>query len=221
MNERPLWERLPYPPAPGANLPELDVGIGIAKLRIKLTIFVGIYRKLSGQINRDDVRRALGDMGVEVAQTYETVVNALSPLYAIRDEDHMAREFPTIRAEFKKAYLKSSHVVHVHCGVVQEKLQIMLNARSWHSKVPVAKRSYAELKEICRRWLVDDESMVQEMNEFFTVLNRFLDRVERVRRSNPSEAYAQIQDFLSQIEPDFLAIRRAISDLASGSRAVA
>lgn len=220
MPERPLWETLPLPSTPGANLPELELGFGIAKLRLKFTLFVDIYRNLSGEIRRDDVSRALGDMGAEVGRTYEAIVDVLVPLYAIRDEAHLVEAFPEIRAAYKRVYLTSSHVVHVHCDLVKVKLEIMLSGKGWHSKVPVARRSYAELKELCRRWLLDDESMVYEMGEFFTSLNRFLDRIERARRSKPDDAYLQLQDFLGQIEPDFRAIRRGISELAVAGRAV-
>jgi hypothetical protein len=169
-------------------------------------------------VQRDEARAALVKMADEVERSYSALVDTIAPLYAIADAGSLSADFPAIRSGFKRHYLKSARAIRVHCGVVMEQLDELLAAKQWKSRLPVAQRSFRELKQLCYQWFDNDVILAEEMENLLRNLNRVLDRIERSRRTDPDDAFDQLSFFLDQTETDFLAMKESIDELAALGR---
>jgi hypothetical protein len=204
-----LQQRLGWQP-PSATL---ELSLGIAKLKVELGEFVGLIRGFVGAVQLDDVRVALREMMDEVGTTFETIADVLAPLYEIDSEAEFKRRFTAIRADYKKTYLKSSGFVRTHCGVIADKMDVLVRRRGWLGKVPVATQSYKRLKSLCANWLLLDWVLVDEMDTFLKSLNRVLNDVQRERQISESSAYERLWGVLDQMEDDLTQIKGQLDEL--------
>lgn len=198
------WERLS---------PEIELSLGLAKLKVKLGEFVTIVKTLSGAVQHQDVRHALKEMIAEVRKSYDTVVDTIGPLYQMNTPQKFTKHFPETRAAYKKVFLKTDGLVRTHCHVVRDKMLFLQKRKGWMGNLPLLRKSYARLKGLCAEWLVNDNDLVEEMKEFLRLVNRFMDDINRRQKKSTTTAIAELQSGLQQIEDDFLSIKSKLDDL--------
>ena len=196
---------------------ELQISIGIAKLRVNLSEFVSVIKNLgtaaAGAAVQEEIRAAIKKMIREVRKNYDTVVDALTPLYEMNTKRKFSLRFAKVRAAFKKKYLKSGSLVRTHCRIVEQHLWKLRTRRRWMSKLPFVKRSFKRLEILCDSWLAVDTELIEDMEKFIGSLNGFLNGIARLEKREPGEAHRNLEACLEQIEVDFRDIEAKLGDL--------
>lgn len=196
---------------------EVQLDTGIAKFKVDLTEFVSSIKDLVsaavGANEREQARDAIKAMIAEVRQTYDTVVDTLSPLYAIGNPQEFTNGFNQILASFKKIYLQRSESARAHCHNVRQIFGALEQRRSWMIRLPIANRGYARLKNICEQWLFNDIDLSYQMSRFFENLNEFLDQVGDLNQTDAAAAYQKMRGGLRQAEPNFREIQSQLGEL--------
>jgi hypothetical protein len=139
---------------------EIHLDAGIAKFNVDLSEFVSAMKDLVnsaiGANEKEQARVAIKAMIGEVRQTYDTVVDTLSPLYGIDSPDRFTVQFGAIMVSFKSIYLRRSDTARAHCHNVREFFDALQQRRGWMEHIPVANRGFTRLKSICEQWFFND-----------------------------------------------------------------
>src|SRR5215831_11810909 len=136
---------------------EVEFNAGVAKFRIDLSDFASAMKRLIsaavGANEKEQAREAMKLLLAEAGTTFKTVVQTLAPLYTLEDETAFRAKFTSIHEEFTKLYLERKTLARTHCGIVENEFNKLQQRRSWMTHLPVAQRAYAELENVCGRWL--------------------------------------------------------------------
>ena len=196
---------------------EISLDAGIAKFKLDLAEFGSAVKDLVsaaiGANEREQARDAIKAMIMEVRQTYDTVVETLSPLYGIGSSQDFANAFSQILPSFKRIYLQRSDAARAHCHNVRQIFDALQQRRGWMAQLPIANHGFARLKKICDEWLFNDIDLSYQTRRFFENLNDFLDEVADLNQTDPGEAYRKMRAGLRQAEPSFREIQSRLADL--------
>ena len=157
---------------------EIELNAGLAKFKVDLSEFASAMQRLVaaavGENEKEQARDAMKVLLGESATTFKTIVQTLTPLFALEDERAFNTNFASTYAEFKRLYLERKTLHRTHCGIVEDAFNKLGQRRAWMTHVPVAKNAYADLEKVCGRWLFQDWKIVQDMEAFLAKLNEFL-----------------------------------------------
>jgi hypothetical protein len=196
---------------------EIKVNAGIAELTINLSEFTAAVGNLVGAAvganEKEGARAAVKELITEVRKTFDTVVDTVSPLYEVQTEQAFIARFDSEYKSFKSLYLKRKGVARTHCHTVQEQFDKLDRRRDWMKNLPFAQRSYKSVKDLCERWLFNDWSIVQQIEAFFDGLNKFMDEIASLKRTNPPAGFRALANGLSLVEADFLRIKTQLDKL--------
>ncbi|MDA0769681.1 MAG: hypothetical protein O2821_05595 [Chloroflexi bacterium] len=192
---------------------EIEIGMGIAKLKVSLAEFATVVRNLAGEAKHQDVRTTIKEMIDAVRVSYDTTVAVFTPLYALDSEQAFSDRFPQIRADFKAHYLTDTDAVRTRCHIVEAKLTDLLNRRGLLRSIPLVNRSFQRLDQLAMTWLSNDYELERDMNMFLQNINGLLDRLEFDMQSDLPDTYQDLRWSLSQFEDDLLATKRRLDDL--------
>lgn len=197
---------------------ELELNFGIAKLKVEFNEFFAAVKTLGGAVllgapQQKEVRVSLQAMIVEVSKSYETINEAITPLYAMDTQQKFTDQFGDVRADLKSKRALLSDVARTHCHVVEDKLTELNKRREWMKNKPIVNRAYERLEKICVQWLSRDWELVRRLESYFDLMNSFVDEVASIRAENEADAFSVLQDGLKQIEDDVLAVGRMLGEL--------
>ena len=201
---------------------EIELNVGVAKLKADLSEFTSAVKSLVdaaiGANEKERARSAIKEMVAEVRKTFDTIVDTLSPLYTLTTESQFAAQFAANRASFKSLYLKRNDLARTHCHVVQQQFEGLEQRRAWVAKLPLVEHAYMNLKRICDKWLLQDWSIVQQIETFFRTLNTFVDDIANLTRSDPRQGFQALNDGLKLVEGNFFDIKTHLGELDALSR---
>ena len=67
---------------------ELDIGYGLANLKLNLGDFLAVAQQIAGVTKHREAREALKASIEEIRKSCDTAVEVFTPLYALTDEDN-------------------------------------------------------------------------------------------------------------------------------------
>jgi hypothetical protein len=195
----------------------IHLDAGIAKFTVDLSEFVSAAKDLAnaaiGANEKEQARAAIKAMIDEVRQTYDTIVDTLTPLYGIDNAEHFAQQFGGILVTFKGIYLRRSDTARAHCHRVREFFDALQQRRSWMEHIPIANRSFLRLKKICEQWFFNDIDLFYQMDRFFVNLNDFMDNIADLNRKDRNEAFPTMLAALREAEGNFKEMQKQLSAL--------
>jgi hypothetical protein len=196
---------------------EIEFNAGMVKLKADLSEFTSAIRDLVdaaiGANEKEQARAAIKEMVVEVRKTFDTIGDALTPLYALTTESQFVAQFAVDYAAFKSLYWKRNDLVRTHCHIVRQQFETLHQRRAWMARLPLASRAYENLKRICEKWVLDDWSIVQRMDSFFQTLNNFMDDIANLNRTEPTEGFQALAGGLKLVEGSFFEIKTQLGEL--------
>ena len=192
---------------------QLELGVGLAKLKITLSEFAGVMKSLVGEAQHQEVRQAIKDLIAAARTSYDTTVDVLTPLYALDTEDRFNSDFGGVLASFKNQYLKDFGLLVTHCSEVDAKLGDLKSKKRFMRNIPLVNRSFARMDRLAEAWLAQDYELARDMELFLRRMNDFLDGVSQAMASDPSEAYEDLKWSLTTFEDDFLGTKRGLNEL--------
>jgi hypothetical protein len=192
---------------------ELELAGGLASLKLNLGEFLAVAQQIAGVTKHREARQALKDSIGEIRKSCDTAVDVFTPLYALTDEASFTKNFGTLHAAFKNSYLKNIDAVRTHCTVVKTHLDGLLKNKAWLGGLPLLERSYARLQDLCNRWLFQDYTLANEMDDFLKHIDTFYTELSDLAQSDASTAFAVLRSCLQQYEDDFLTLRKQLNAL--------
>lgn len=192
---------------------EIEIGVGLAKLKITLSEFAAVVRNLAGEAKQQEVKNAIKEMIEATRASYDTTVDVFTPLYSLNSEDTFNAEFADIRSNFKNKYLKDIGAVRTHCSIVEAKLENLTNQKRMMRNIPIINRSFKRLNSLAAAWLDQDYELDRDMEKFLLDINNFLDVISDTQQNNPSEAFQELRWSLTQFEDDFLTTKDRLNEI--------
>lgn len=192
---------------------EIELGFGLAKLKVSLNDLVLVVKGLSGEAHHQEVRKAIKDLIIAARTSYDTTRDALTPFYSLDTGKRFDTSFAELRMRFKTQYLTNSGSVRTHCRIVEQKLRELRNKQGLMRAVPIVKRSFERLDGLAAGWLARDDQLAEDMDGFLRNMNELLDAVDRTRTTDPEEAFASLRESLSLLEDNFLGTKEALDEL--------
>jgi hypothetical protein len=219
---------------------EIELGVGLAKFKLSLGDFVKIARRISGDAKHDEVRQDLKVMIGEVRKSFSTVVDALTPFYALDTQEVFDKEFGNRRSEFINNFIKQHNYVRTRSKIVRDSLNKVKKSQAWKDNFPVLWRQYAKLGRLSRDWSASDVELARSMDEIINGLDRFLEGVADLKltalqkekqknvlkvwgnalwkqvdntRDKPKDAFEEFWDDLELFKDEFLAIKVQLEEL--------
>jgi hypothetical protein len=196
---------------------QVELKAGVAQFRIDLSDFVDAMRRLIGAaVGANEKERARDAMRVLLAEsgkTFKMVVETLAPVYALNDKVAFAKQFDSLHERIKRLYLGRATLFRTHCSIVETEFDKLQQRRSWMTHLVVAQQAYQDLKNVCDRWLFQDWNIVSDIESFLDNLNKFIDEIAVLKRTNTERAFETLQAGLKPIENDFLAMQTKVGEL--------
>jgi hypothetical protein len=194
---------------------ELDIGHGLATLKLNLGEFLAVAKQIAGVTKHKEARQALKDSIGEIRRSCDTAVDVFTPLYALTSETTFQKDFGSHHAAFKNAYLKNIDNVRTHCSVVKTHLDGLLKKKAWMGSLPLLERSYKRLDELSQRWLFSDYALSHQMESLLRNVDAFYGEVARMAAG---DGFATLRSSTAQFEDDFLSLRKQLNELDVLSR---
>ena len=192
---------------------EIEIGIGLAKLKITLSEFASVVRNFAGEAKHGEVKGAIKELIGAARTSYDTTVDVLTPLYALDSEGKFDAELPALRSDFKNQYLKDMGRLYTHCSIVEAKIVALKDKQGVMRNIPLVNRSFNRLDRLAEAWLARDFELARDMEQFLGRMNDYLDEVNIHRQNDVTEAYQGLRSALELFEQDFLTTKRALDDL--------
>lgn len=175
---------------------EISIGNELGSLTVSLGEFVAVIKDLAGAAKEREVRKALGEMITKVRISYDTVVDAFTPLYELDNQRKFTSRFSKIRTDFKNTYLKNIGKIRTHCSIVETRLKELRKRKSWLNKLPIAKRSFQRLIDLSENWIANDVWLANNMENLVTSINSFLNQIYDLQKKNKKHAYSYLNSTL-------------------------
>jgi hypothetical protein len=196
---------------------EIDLNIGIAQFKLDLFEFCGAMKNLVGaaigENEKEQARVAMKELIAEASKSFETIVDALVPLYELIDERNFAAKFAPHFQRIKNIYLKREPLLRTSCKVVEGKFNDLKSRRAWMSHLPGAQQAFVKLEDVCRRWLFQDRTIVEAMEAFFQNLNTFLAEIDTLSRAEPKRALQTLVAGLTPLEINLRVMQADLGEL--------
>jgi len=192
---------------------EIEIGVGLAKLKITLSEFASVVRNFAGEAKHREVKEAIKELIGAARTSYDTTVDVLTPLYALDSEGKFDAELPALRSDFKNQYLKDMGRLYTHCSIVEVKIVALKDKQGVMRNIPLVKRSFNRLDRLAEAWLARDFELARDMEQFLGRMNDYLDEVNIHRQNDVTEAYQGLRSALELFEQDFLTTKRALDEL--------
>jgi len=192
---------------------EIEIGVGLAKLKITLSEFASVVRNFAGEAKHREVKEAIKELIGAARTSYDTTVDVLTPLYALDSEGKFDAELPALRSDFKNQYLKDMGRLYTHCSIVEAKIVALKDKQGVMRNIPLVNRSFNRLDRLAEAWLARDFELARDMEQFLGRMNDYLDEVNIHRQNDVTEAYQGLRSALELFEQDFLTTKRALDEL--------
>lgn len=201
---------------------EINVNFAIGNVKFDISEFVVAIKNLSRSALRSgtasqelsDAMSLIRQMIQETRTSFDTIVDIITPLQKINSRRMFTTKFDDIHSDFKRHYRKRRSLPRTHCEPIKKLMDKLNKKREWMKNIPIAKRSFKQLQDICSRWATSDDQIVADMTYLMDQLNEFLKRAAQLKRANVDEAYAEFQFGLEVIEDNFQSVERSLSDLS-------
>jgi hypothetical protein len=179
----------------------IQLDFGFLKIDIEALI-KAIHELTTTQLN-DDSKDAIKKVIEQIQNIIDRIVDALSPLYSIVDDNGFTQIFPNQYASFKSTKLKNITELNFSCQVVIEQLNRLRNNRPWITK-PFTRDKFAALDSLADMWFTSDKSVFKAMENLQNQLNKKLDTInDSVGTQNTDELREKLKSFLSACESQF------------------
>jgi hypothetical protein len=192
---------------------ELEVGFGVATLKVSLNDFVAVVGRLTGAVQEEAVRASLKDMIAEVRKSYETAVDVFTPFFAIDSREKFQADFATRYAEFNNKYLRDKNYIKTSSHIVSNKILEVLQRQKYREGWPILGRSYDRLQRLGAEWIGSDEQLGQSMDTLLKGLDVSLKRITERKQYDPDDAFEDLKESLELIKKDFLAVKEMLNEL--------
>lgn len=192
---------------------EIEIGIGLAKLKITLSEFASVVRNFVGEAKHREVKAAIKELIAAARTSYDTTVDVLTPLYGLDSEGKFDAELPNLRSDFKNQYLKDTGRLYTHCSIVEAKIFALKDKQGVMRNIPLVNRSFNRLDRLAEAWLARDFELARDMEQFLGRMNAYLDELYIHRQNDVTEAYQGLRSTLELFEQDFLTTKRALDEL--------
>ncbi len=153
-------------------------------------------------------------MILETRKNYDNIIDIITPPNSITLEK--IHDFSSIYVKFDSEYKKSIGKVYTHCSIVKDKMEEMKRKKAWEKSIPIIKRSYQELEDVCNHWFYSDDDLVRSMDQFLRGVKTELKDVQTELLKNPPDeqrAFTLLQDFLSAIDPTIAWVSGQLNEL--------
>jgi hypothetical protein len=192
---------------------ELEISNGFAKLTVNLGEFLSVAQLIVGITKHREARQALKDAILEIRKSCDTAVDVFTPLYALTDTASFTKSFGALHANFKNSYLKNINTVRTNCKIVKTHLDALLKKKGWIARLPLLKRSYFRLDQLCKNWFYQDMNLARQMETFLRSINDFYADISNLAQQDSSMAFSLLRSGLEQFEDDFLSLRKKLGAL--------
>jgi hypothetical protein len=213
LREGPSEAQAMAPDGGRPTVAELEVGFGVATLKVSLNDFVAVVGRLTGGVQEEAVRASLKDMIGEVRKSYETAVDVFTPFFAIDSPEKFQADFANRYAEFNNKYLRDKSYVKTSSHIVANKISEVLQRQRFREGLPLLGRSYDRLQRLGAEWIGSDEQLGQSMDTLLKGLDVSLKRITERKHYDPDDAFADLQESLDLIKDNFLAVKEMLNAL--------
>lgn len=149
----------------------------------------------------------------EVRRSYDSAVDAFTPFYKLDTKRKFGAGFERSRTAFKSHYLKDVGGVRTRCDKVTSQLQKLQARKRRFSKLPGFKRSFQRLEDLASNWVANDRWLALNMEYLLKSLNRLLNEIARVKRTDSAAAFVALTAALEDFEALFLAVKKNLDTL--------
>ncbi len=200
---------------------ELEFNAGVAKFRIALEDFERATQKLVGAAigNKQlaDVRTQIKELIQEVRKNYDLIVDTVAPLVAMDTQEKFETTFGDQHAKFKAEFWKKYNDEGTSCHIVIDKMDTLRQRRSWMDKLPIVKRAFQHLENMCQAWIARDLVLDENMENFRNSLDKLFDDLAQAKRDDPVVAFDALHGVLASLDSDFKAMKDCLSQLSKAS----
>jgi len=192
---------------------EFEIAYGLATFKVTLGEFLAVAQEIAGITKHKETRQALKDAISNIRKSSDTAVDVFTPLYALADEADFAKNFRTLHASFKNAYLKSAGEIRTSCTIAKQYLDALLKKKEWFANIPLLERSYARLETVCDRWFFQDITLARQMDSFLDQIDNLYTDISDIAQTDGSAAFSALRSCLQQYQDDILSLRKQLNAL--------
>ena len=189
------------------------ITFSLGQFEVDLAELAGTIRDIASVKLDQIAKEAVQGVVTEARKSFDAVVDVLTPLYALNTPAKVRAEFPSLYANFKNTYLKNSNEIRTHCHIVVEQMDKLMSSQAWKQNIPILQNAFRRLEAAKVRWVGNDASLADGMQRFLNDVNGGLNDVLAKVNSSDREAYAALNDLISDSEETLLRIKSQLNQL--------
>jgi hypothetical protein len=193
------------------------IKVSLGAFEVDLAELVEVIHDLTSVKLDQGTKDALQLLITEARKSFDAVVDALAPLYALNTRAKVRDDFPGLYAKFKGAYLKNPNEVRTHCHIVSDQIEKLKAGQAWKQNIPLLRNAFDRLVTSQMKWVGNDDALADSMSRFLKAVNDELGSVLEKLQPNPDSAYAELSALLADAEPELLRIKTQLDRLKIAS----